>query len=34
MTALTCLAIVLAIGAAMVLDGGCAEGYIDFYTNW
>ena len=21
-------------GEAMVLDGGCAEGYIDFYTNW
>lgn len=21
-------------GEAMVLDGGCAEGYIDFYVNW
>lgn len=21
-------------GEAIVLDGGCAEGYIDFYTNW
>lgn len=21
-------------GEAMVLDGGCAEGYVDFYTNW
>ena len=21
-------------GEAMVLDGGCAEGYVDFYVNW
>ena len=21
-------------GEAMVLDGGCAEGWVDFYTNW